>query len=191
MLEKIRNITSAWLVALLFIGSIILYVLAALGTKSLSPDSANVVTFGAMTTYAHDFIHKLIFSLINTSILNEALALFGLALFVVYIASSFTIIGALGNYLTIVLLGSIFYLHMFTGIACGSGMLLITLAGTGFIVSLKEDNEDSRPTMQLISAFLVIIGAIINLNIILIIVSLIIGALWGFLDVLFQNFADN
>ena len=191
MLEKIRNITSAWLVALLFIGSIILYVLAALGSKSLSPDSANVVTFGAMTTYAHDFIHKLIFSLINTSILNEALSLFGLALFVVYIASSFTIIGALGNYLTIVLLGSIFYLHMFTGIACGSGMLLITLAGTGFIVSLKEDNEDSRPTMQLISAFLVIIGAIINLNIILIIVSLIIGALWGFLDVLFQNFADN
>lgn len=191
MLEKIRNITSAWLVALLFIGSIILYVLAAIGSKSLSPDSANVVTFGAMTTYAHDFIHKLIFSLINTSILNEALALFGLALFVVYIASSFTIIGALGNYLTIVLLGSIFYLHMFTGIACGSGMLLITLAGAGFIVSLKEDNEDSRPTMQLISAFLVIIGAIINLNIILIIVSLIIGALWGFLDVLFQNFADN
>lgn len=191
MLEKIRNITSAWLVALLFIGSIILYVLAALGSKSLSPDSANVVTFGAMTTYAHDFIHKLIFSLINTSILNEALSLFGLALFVVYIASSFTIIGALGNYLTIVLLGSIFYLHMFTGIACGSGMLLITLAGAGFIVSLKEDNEDSRPTMQLISAFLVIIGAIINLNIILIIVSLIIGALWGFLDVLFQNFADN
>lgn len=191
MLEKIRNITSAWLVALLFIGSIILYVLAALGTKSLSPDSANVVTFGAMTTYAHDFIHKLIFSLINTSILNEALALFGLALFVVYIASSFTIIGALGNYLTIVLLGSIFYLHMFTGIACGSGMLLITLGGVSFIVSLKEDNEDSRPTMQLISAFLVIIGAIINLNIILIIVSLIIGALWGFLDVLFQNFADN
>lgn len=191
MLEKIRNITSAWLVALLFIGSIILYALAAIGSKSLSPDSANVVTFGAMTTYAHDFIHKLIFSLINTSILNEALALFGFALFVVYIASSFTIIGALGNYLTIVLLGSIFYLHMFTGIACGSGMLLITLAGTGFIVSLKEDNEDSRPTMQLISAFLVIIGAIINLNIILIIVSLIIGALWGFLDVLFQNFADN
>lgn len=191
MLEKIRNITSAWLVALLFIGSIILYVLAAIGSRSLSPDSANVVTFGAMTTYAHDFIHKLIFSLINTSILNEALALFGLALFVVYIASSFTIIGALGNYLTIVLLGSIFYLHLFTGIACGSGMLLITLAGTGFIVSLKEDNEDSRPTMQLISAFLVIIGAIINLNIILIIVSLIIGALWGFLDVLFQNFADN
>lgn len=191
MLEKIRNITSAWLVALLFIGSIILYVLAAIGSKSLSPDSANVVTFGAMTTYAHDFIHKLIFSLINTSILNEALALFGLALFVVYIASSFTIIGALGNYLTIVLLGSILYLHMFTGIACGSGMLLITLAGAGFIVSLKEDNEDSRPTMQLISAFLVIIGAIINLNIILIIVSLIIGALWGFLDVLFQNFADN
>lgn len=191
MLEKIRNITSAWLVALLFIGSIILYVLAAIGSKSLSPDSANVVTFGAMTTYAHDFIHKLIFSLINTSILNEALALFGLALFVVYIASSFTIIGALGNYLTIVLLGSIFYLHLFTGIACGSGMLLITLAGTGFIVSLKEDNEDSRPTMQLISAFLVIIGSIINLNIILIIVSLIIGALWGFLDVLFQNFADN
>lgn len=191
MLEKIRNITSAWLVALLFIGSIILYVLAAIGSKSLSPDSANVVTFGAMTTYAHDFIHKLIFSLINTSILNEALALFGLALFVVYIASSFTIIGALGNYLTIVLLGSIFYLHMFTGIACGSGMLLITLAGAGFIVSLKEDNEDSRPTMQLISAFLVIIGAIINLNIVLIIVSLIIGALWGFLDVLFQNFADN
>ena len=191
MLEKIRNITSAWLVALLFIGSIILYALAALGSKSLSPDSANVVTFGAMTTYAHDFIHKLIFSLINTSILNEALALFGLALFVVYIASSFTIIGALGNYLTIVLLGSIFYLHMFTGIACGSGMLLITLGGVSFIVSLKEDNEDSRPTMQLISAFLVIIGAIINLNIILIIVSLIIGALWGFLDVLFQNFADN
>lgn len=191
MLEKIRNITSAWLVALLFIGSIILYVLAALGSKSLSPDSANVVTFGAMTTYAHDFIHKLIFSLINTSILNEALALFGLALFVVYIASSFTIIGALGNYLTIVLLGSIFYLHMFTGIACGSGMLLITLGGVSFIVSLKEDNEDVRPTMQLISAFLVIIGAIINLNIILIIVSLIIGALWGFLDVLFQNFADN
>ena len=191
MLEKIRNITSAWLVALLFIGSIILYVLAAIGSKSLSPDSANVVTFGAMTTYAHDFIHKLIFSLINTSILNEALALFGLALFVVYIASSFTIIGALGNYLTIVLLGSILYLHMFTGIACGSSMLLITLAGAGFIVSLKEDNEDSRPTMQLISAFLVIIGAIINLNIILIIVSLIIGALWGFLDVLFQNFADN
>lgn len=191
MLEKIRNITSAWLVALLFIGSIILYVLAAIGSKSLSPDSANVVTFGAMTTYAHDFIHKLIFSLINTSILNEALALFGLALFVVYIASSFTIIGTLGNYLTIVLLGSILYLHMFTGIACGSGMLLITLAGAGFIVSLKEDNEDSRPTMQLISAFLVIIGAIINLNIILIIVSLIIGALWGFLDVLFQNFADN
>lgn len=191
MLEKIRNITSAWLVALLFIGSIILYVLAALGTKSLSPDSANVVTFGAMTTYAHDFIHKLIFSLINTSILNEALALFGLALFVVYIASSFTIIGALGNYLTIVLLGSIFYLHMFTGIACWSGMLLITLGGVSFIVSLKEDNEDVRPTMQLISAFLVIIGAIINLNIILIIVSLIIGALWGFLDVLFQNFADN
>lgn len=191
MLEKIRNITSAWLVALLFIGSIILYVLAAIGSKSLSPDSANVVTFGAMTTYAHDFIHKLIFSLINTSILNEALALFGLALFVVYIASSFTIIGALGNYLTIVLLGSILYLHMFTGIACGSGMLLITLAGAGFIVSLKEDNEDSRPTMQLISAFLVIIGSIINLNIILIIVSLIIGALWGFLDVLFQNFADN
>lgn len=191
MLEKIRNITSAWLVALLFIGSIILYVLAAIGSKSLSPDSANVVTFGAMTTYAHDFIHKLIFSLINTSILNEALALFGLALFVVYIASSFTIIGALGNYLTIVLLCSILYLHMFTGIACGSSMLLITLAGAGFIVSLKEDNEDSRPTMQLISAFLVIIGAIINLNIILIIVSLIIGALWGFLDVLFQNFADN
>ena len=191
MLEKIRNITSAWLVALLFIGSIILYVLAAIGSKSLSPDSANVVTFGAMTTYAHDFIHKLIFSLINTSILNEALALFGLALFVVYIASSFTIIGALGNYLTIVLLGSILYLHLFTGIACGSGMLLSTLAGAGFIVSLKEDNEDSRPTMQLISAFLVIIGAIINLNIILIIVSLIIGALWGFLDVLFQNFADN
>lgn len=191
MLERIRNITSAWLVALLFIGSIILYALAALGSKSLSPDSANVVTFGAMTTYAHDFIHKLIFSLINTSILNEALALFGLALFVVYIASSFTIIGALGNYLTIVLLGSIFYLHMFTGIACGSGMLLITLGGVSFIVSLKEDNEDSRPTMQLISAFLVIIGAIINLNIILIIVSLIIGALWGFLDVLFQNFADN
>lgn len=191
MLEKIRNITSAWLVALLFIGSIILYVLAAIGSKSLSPDSANVVTFGAMTTYAHDFIHKLIFSLINTSILNEALALFGLALFVVYIASSFTIIGALGNYLTIVLLGSILYLHMFTGIACGSGMLLITLAGAGFIVSLKEDNEDSRPTMQLISAFLVIIGSIINLNIILIIISLIIGALWGFLDVLFQNFADN
>lgn len=191
MLEKIRNITSAWLVALLFIGSIILYVLAALGSKSLSPDSANVVTFGAMTTYAHDFIHKLIFSLINTSILNEALALFGLALFVVYIASSFTIIGALGNYLTIVLLGSILYLHMFTGIACGSGMLLITLGAAGFIVSLKEDNEDSRPTMQLISAFLVIIGTIIHLNIILIIVSLIIGALWGFLDVLFQNFADN
>lgn len=191
MLERIRNITSAWLVALLFIGSIILYVLAALGTKSLSPDSANIVTFGAMTTYAHDFIHKLIFSLINTSILNETLALFGLALFVVYIASSFTIIGALGNYLTIVLLGSIFYLHMFTGIACGSGMLLITLAGVSFIVSLKEDNEDARPTMQLISTFLVIIGAIINLNIILIIVSLIIGALWGFLDVLFQNFADN
>lgn len=191
MLERIRNITSAWLVALLFIGSIILYVLAAIGSKSLSPDSANVVTFGAMTTYAHDFIHKLIFSLINTSILNEALALFGLALFVVYLAGSFTIVGALGNYLTIILLGSIFYLHMFTGIACGSGMLLITLAGAGFIVSLKEDNEDSRPTMQLISAFLVIIGAIINLNIILIIVSLIIGALWGFLDVLFQNFADN
>lgn len=191
MLERIRNITSAWLVALLFIGSIILYALAAIGTKSLSPDSANVVTFGAMTTYAHDFIHKLIFSLINTSILNETLALFGLALFVVYIASSFTIIGALGNYLTIVLLGSIFYLHLFTGIACGSGMLLITLGGVSFIVSLKEDNEDSRPTMQLISAFLVIIGAIINLNIILIIVSLIIGALWGFLDVLFQNFADN
>lgn len=191
MLERIRNITSAWLVALLFIGSIILYALAAIGSKSLSPDSANVVTFGAMTTYAHDFIHKLIFSLINTSILNEALALFGLALFVVYIASSFTIVGALGNYLTIILLGSILYLHLFTGIACGSGMLIITLSAAGFIVSLKEDNEDSRPTMQLISAFLVIIGAIINLNIILIIVSLIIGALWGFLDVLFQNFADN
>lgn len=191
MIERIRNITSAWLIALLFLTSSIIYLIASFASHSLAPDSAHLIIFGGMTTYAHGFIHKLLFSLINTNIINELLALLGLALFLIYIAREFTIIGVILDYLTIVLIGSIICLQINPGIACGSTLLLISLGAIGIVLGFQANLQKSKSTIQLIGLFLIIIGCIIQFNVIILIIGLIIGTIWSVADVVLQNYVDT